>query len=173
MTDANESDTRHLESILNEIILEEHMGPLNFKQKKALKTSLRNIERLQEIIENILNYSRIESGKYQIFNTRIKVEDVMEEALLRLENLSGKEVILNKKYTKKGAFIMMDKEALKQIFVNIISNSLKFSKLDLVTIDIKIEEEERKYRVTLKDNGLGMEQDVADTLLTHYRHASG
>lgn len=153
----------------HEIILEEHMGELNPKQRKALRTSLKNVERLQEIIENILNYSRIESGKYQIFNTRIKVEDVMEEALLRLENLSGKEVILNKKYTKKGAFIMMDKEALKQIFVNIISNSLKFSKLDLVTIDIKIEEEERKYRVTLKDNGLGMDKNKIEFLIKSFR----
>ena len=145
------------------------MGELNPKQRKALRTSLKNVERLQEIIENILNYSRIESGKYQIFNTRIKVEDVMEEALLRLENLSGKEVILNKKYTKKGAFIMMDKEALKQIFVNIISNSLKFSKLDLVTIDIKIEEEEKKYRVTLKDNGLGMDKNKIEFLIKSFR----
>ena len=153
----------------HEIILEEHMGELNPKQRKALRTSLKNVERLQEIIENILNYSRIESGKYQIFNTRIKVEDVMEEALLRLENLSGKEVILNKKYTKKGAFIMMDKEALKQIFVNIISNSLKFSKLDLVTIDIKIEEEEKKYRVTLKDNGLGMDKNKIEFLIKSFR----
>ncbi|MBN1468799.1 MAG: hypothetical protein JXM74_07825 [Fusobacteriaceae bacterium] len=153
----------------HEIILEEHMGELNPKQRKALRTSLKNVERLQEIIENILNYSRIESGKYQIFNTRIKVEDVMEEALLRLENLSGKEVILNKKYTKKGAFIMMDKEALKQIFVNIISNSLKFSKLDLVTIDIKIEEEESKYRVTLKDNGLGMDKNKIEFLIKSFR----
>ena len=63
----------------------------------------------------------------------------------------------------------MDKEALKQIFVNIISNSLKFSKLDLVTIDIKIEEEERKYRVTLKDNGLGMDKNKIEFLIKSFR----
>ena len=64
---------------------------------------------------------------------------------------------------------MMDKEALKQIFVNIISNSLKFSKLDLVTIDIKIEEEEKKYRVTLKDNGLGMDKNKIEFLIKSFR----
>ena len=105
------------------------------KQKKALKTSLRNIERLQEIIENILNYSRIESGKYQMLDTEVKVEEIMDESLSRLENLfEGKKVEIKKHYTENGAIVLIDKEALKQICVNLISNAIKFSKENKVSI---------------------------------------
>ena len=155
----------------HEIILEEHMGELNFKQKKALRTSLKNIERLQEIIENILNYSRIESGKYQILNTRVKIEEVMDESLLRLENVfEGRKVEINKNYTVDGAFIMIDKEALKQIFVNLISNAIKFSKDNSVTIYLGVElTEGNRYKITIKDNGVGMDRSKIDLVLQSFR----
>jgi len=155
----------------HEIILEEHMGELNFKQKKALRTSLKNIERLQEIIENILNYSRIESGKYQILNTRVKIEEVMDESLLRLENVfEGRKVEINKNYTVDGAFIMIDKEALKQIFVNLISNAIKFSKDNSVTIYLAVElTEDNRYKITIKDNGVGMDRSKIDLVLQSFR----
>lgn len=155
----------------HEIILEEHMGELNFKQKKALRTSLKNIERLQEIIENILNYSRIESGKYQILNTRVKIEEVFEESLLRLENVfEGKKVEINKEYTAEGAFIMIDKEALKQIFINLISNAIKFCKDNNVTLHFAVEEaSENRYKIVIKDNGVGMDRSKIDMILKSFR----
>lgn len=154
----------------HEIILEEHMGELNFKQKKALRTSLKNIERLQEIIENILNYSRIESGKYQILNTRVKVEEVIEDALLRLENIiEGKKVEIIKKYTDNGAYIMIDREALKQIFINLISNAIKFSKDSTVSMSLSVEEDGDRYKIIIKDNGVGMDRSKIDLVLQSFR----
>ena len=154
----------------HEIILEEHMGELNFKQKKALRTSLKNIERLQEIIENILNYSRIESGKYQILNTRVKVEEVIEDALLRLENIiEGKKVEIIKKYTDNGAYIMIDREALKQIFINLISNAIKFSKDSTVSMSLSVEENGDRYKIIIKDNGVGMDRSKIDLVLQSFR----
>ena len=153
----------------HEIILEEHMGELNFKQKKALRTSLKNIERLQEIIENILNYSRIESGKYQILNTRVKIEEVIEEALIRLENvIEGKKVQISKDYLE-NSYIMADREALKQIFINLISNAIKFSKDSKVDINLSVEEEEDRYKITIKDNGVGMDRSKIDLVLQSFR----
>lgn len=155
----------------HEIILEEHMGELNFKQKKALKTSLKNIERLQEIIENILNYSRIESGKYQILNTRVQIEEVLDESLLRLENVfDGKKVEIKKNYTEKGAYVMIDKEALKQIFVNLISNAIKFSKESNIEISLSIEDTlDNKFKISVKDNGVGMDRSKIDLVLQSFR----
>ena len=154
----------------HEIILEEHMGELNFKQKKALKTSLRNIERLQEIIENILNYSRIESGKYQLFDTEVKIEEIMDESLSRLENLfEGKKVDIKKHYTENGAIVMMDKEALKQICVNLISNAIKFSKENKVSIYLGIEDEKNRYKIIVRDSGVGMDRSKIDLMLKSFR----
>ena len=154
----------------HEIILEEHMGPLNFKQKKALKTSLRNIERLQEIIENILNYSRIESGKYQMLDTEVKVEEIMDESLSRLENLfEGKKVEIKKHYTENGAIVLIDKEALKQICVNLISNAIKFSKENKVSICLGIEDEKNRYKISIKDSGVGIDRSKIDLMLKSFR----
>ena len=146
------------------------MGPLNFKQKKALKTSLRNIERLQEIIENILNYSRIESGKYQMLDTEVKVEEIMDESLSRLENLfEGKKVEIKKHYTENGAIVLIDKEALKQICVNLISNAIKFSKENKVSICLGIEDEKNRYKISIKDSGVGIDRSKIDLMLKSFR----
>lgn len=154
----------------HEIILEERMGRLNPKQRKAMKTSLKNIERLQEIIENILNYSRIESGKYQILNTILKIEDVFEEVILRLGNLiEENEVNLIRDYTLNGAYIYADKEALKQIFINLISNSIKFGKEEGVTIKLSIIEQADCYKICIKDNGVGMDKSKIEQVLKSFR----
>ncbi len=154
----------------HEIILEERMGRLNEKQKKAMKTSLKNIERLQEIIENILNYSRIESGKYQILNTPLNIKDIFEEVLIRLENvLEEKTVDLIKKFPKDSAVIYADREALKQIFINLISNSIKFAEGTEVEIILKIDEEVDRYRVSIKDNGVGMDKSKIEQVLKSFR----
>lgn len=154
----------------HEIILEEHMGPLTAKQRKAMKISLKNIERLQEIIENILNYSRIESGKYQIMNTILKIEEVFEEVFVRLENMiETKKIELIKEYSVKNAYVYGDKEALKQIFVNLISNSIKFSCEVGVVITVGISQEENKYRISIKDNGVGMDRSKINQVLKSFR----
>ncbi len=146
------------------------MGKLNYKQKKAMKTSLKNIERLQEIIENILNYSRIESGKYQILNTPLDIKDIFEEVLIRLENiLEEKTVDLIKKFPKDPAVIYADREALKQIFINLISNSIKFAKDNRVEIILKIDEEIDRYRIGIIDNGVGMDKSKIEQVLKSFR----
>lgn len=153
-----------------ELLLAGKIGKLTIKQRKALKTSLNNIERLQEIIENIISYSRIESGKYELLNTKLYLTDVIEEVLMRLENVIEEDrVIIRKNYKVEEPVIYGDQEAIKQIFVNLISNSLKFSKKDRLIIDITISEEEKKYKISLKDNGMGMAKDKVKEILKSFR----
>lgn len=154
----------------HEIILEEHMGTLTPKQRKVMKISLKNIERLQEIIENILNYSRIESGKYQILNTVLNVEEVLEDVFARLDNMiETKKIEVIKEYAVKNAYIYGDREALKQIFINLISNSIKFSGEMGVRITIGISQENEKYRISIKDDGVGMDRSQIEQVLKSFR----
>ena len=154
----------------HEIILEEHMGTLTPKQRKAMKISLKNIERLQEIIENILNYSRIESGKYQILNTVVNVEEVLEDVFSRLDNMvETKKIEVIKEYSVKDAYVYGDREALKQIFINLISNSIKFSCEIGVRITIGISQENEKYRISIKDDGVGMDRSQIEQVLKSFR----
>jgi signal transduction histidine kinase len=154
----------------HEIILEEHMGTLTPKQRSAMKTSLKNIERLQEIIENILNYSRIESGKYQILNTVLNVEEVLNDVFVRLDNMiETKKIEVVKEYSVENAYIYGDREALKQIFINLISNSIKFSDDSGVRIIIGISQEGEKYRISVKDDGVGMDRSQIEQVLKSFR----
>jgi len=154
----------------HEIMLEEHMGKLNDKQKKAMKISLKNIERLQEIIENVLNYSRIESGKYQMVNTSTNIQEVIEEVFQRLDNLfDTKPINIIQENITSDIFVYGDKEALKQIFLNLISNSIKFSSEKGVTITISISSHDDKYKINIKDNGVGMDKSKISQVLESFR----
>lgn len=152
-----------------ELLLDAKIGNISLKQRKALKTSISNIERLQEIIENILNYSKIESGKYQMLNEKLYIEDVLDDALNRMENvIETEKVVIRKKFTQKGAEIYGDRDAIKQIFINLISNAIKFSKTNLV-IETKIEEELERYKISIKDNGVGMDKEKVEHVIQSFR----
>ena len=62
-------------------MLDGKMGNIAVMQRRALKTTLNNIERLQELIENLLSYSKIESGDYHMTYEQIDLEELIEEVL--------------------------------------------------------------------------------------------
>ena len=87
-----------------------------------------------------------------------------------MENIiEGKKVEIIKKYTDNGAYIMIDREALKQIFINLISNAIKFSKDSTVSMSLSVEENGDRYKIIIKDNGVGMDRSKIDLVLQSFR----
>ncbi|OQY10192.1 MAG: hypothetical protein B6I28_01480 [Fusobacteriia bacterium 4572_132] len=153
-----------------EMILKGHLGNITVLQRKGLITSLNNTERLQDIMENILNYSRIESGKYKLYNKNYNLIFSLNEAIEHLENVIEKKSIkIVKNIDNYNMKILGDRSAITQVFINILSNSVKFSKDDAeIQINLKECLKEKKYEVEIIDNGIGMSEDKLKNIFKEF-----
>lgn len=119
---------------------------------------------LLNIINDILDISKIEAGKFQIIPELINLEDEVRASLKLMAPIADEAGISIEIQTKDILpDIMADPRAIQQILINLIANAIKFSHMgDKVTI--LIERDRRKVNLRVKDTGLGMKQDTLDKL---------
>lgn len=154
----------------SELMLEGVLGDITVSQRRALMVSINNIERLQDIIENILSYSRIESGKYELINKNFNALDAIKRAIEHLEVvIDKKDIKIVERVEEEEPIIYGDKEAITQVFINILSNSIKFSPQEsIVTIDIK-QTDGDEYLFIIEDRGVGMDSEKVSVIFESFR----
>ncbi|WP_097026993.1 sensor histidine kinase [Clostridium peptidivorans] len=140
---------------------------LNKRLTSHLKTSEQNLfeaiiketERLDLLITDLLNFSKPRIPKFQI----IDVFEILNRALLFSDKkIREKNAIVSMNYDIKGAQIYFDKGQLLQIFLNIISNALDAmdTKGDLkISVEKSIEKNDTCILVSFEDNGCGIDKE--------------
>ncbi len=103
------------------------LGMMNFKQRKALDSAVRNLERLESTVKNYLDLSRIEKGELNIRRAEANLnEDIIGESLDNFsKQISEKEIILDNKIPA-GLKIFADKDLMITVHNNLISNAVKY-----------------------------------------------
>jgi len=145
-------------------------------QKERLEDIKSSGETLLEIINGILDISKVEANKLEIeeaeFSLREMVERVFSIISLKAQN-NGNELICNIQYDIPDILIG-DSLRIRQILVNLLSNANKFTKDGTITLTIKQEdliEEQIRLCFSVKDTGIGIPKDKIDTLFDTYTQA--
>jgi len=114
-------------------------GPLNEEQEKSLRKITSNSRYLLQLINDILDISKIESGKMQLSPKEVDLIWVIESAVGVIEPLlKQKQLTLSYHVDEGASHVYGDEDALKQIFMNLLSNAVKFTQEGAVTITAKI-----------------------------------
>jgi signal transduction histidine kinase len=138
------------------------------KQKQYLALMAAETERLTRLVNNVLDFSRMEKGEKR-YNLRrcdlVQIcADVVETQRARLEN-NGFEVIFT---THAGSlFAHADEEAVKQALVNLISNAEKYSP-DTKQIEIDIRQNDGVAVVSVSDRGIGIPAGEAKRIFEEF-----
>lgn len=137
---------------------------------KGMKVITSETERLEGMVEELLDFSRIQNGKFtlQMANTDIIAE--LDDALLIYYDKAGKE---NKtiSYSEPEFFCMVygDKNRLRQVFINVIDNAIKYTDEGAV-ISISVEKDEDMLHIIVADNGCGIaESDLPKIKAKFYK----
>ncbi len=123
---------------------------------KGMKVITGETERLESMVEELLDFSRIQNGKFtlQMSNTDIIAE--LDDALLIYYDKAGKE---NKtiRYSEPEFLCIVygDKNRLRQVFINVIDNALKYTDAG-GEIDITVHKDEDSLRIAVADTGCGI-----------------
>lgn len=146
------------------------------EREKYLDIILRNGDSLTRIIDDILDLSKIEAGKFEVQKTPVKLKKLLDEVLtMFLDQAARKKVQLNYALTPiNDLVILTDAVRVRQILVNLIGNAIKFTAKGSVTVSCQADNMSRtrkKISFTIKDTGIGMTQEQSDRLFKPFTQA--
>ncbi|ATX82375.1 diguanylate cyclase (GGDEF) domain-containing protein [Mariprofundus ferrinatatus] len=168
----------------SEFLLDGFIGPLNEAQSKYLKNINVSGKHLLELINGILDLSKIEAGKMSLKLEKVSVATLFEEIMLVLEGYATKEnVTLNLQCDAGLPDIFLDRTKFKQILYNICSNAIKFSpEGGEVTIVVNFDKasfisgEEELYAslsIAVYDQGIGISPEDQKIIFNPFEQVDG
>ncbi|MCO6431915.1 MAG: response regulator [Deltaproteobacteria bacterium] len=134
-------------------------GPLNDKQLDALNAVTRSSEHLKNLIDDVLNLARIESGKEEPEPTKVPLKDLLAQAhKLMLQTAIGKSISLEPVKLADEvakAHLYCDHKHIHQIIINLMSNAVKYTpKGGKVWINAELLVD--KAKISISDSGVGV-----------------
>lgn len=116
-------------------------------------------ERLSLMVEDLLNFSRLSSTSFQYEKEDLNIVEIAKEVYQQLYPRSLNEKInFDFKTAYEEIIVNCDKNRMKEVFINIIDNAMKFTPKD-GHIDIFISKEDENVNIEVKDNGEGIKED--------------
>ncbi|MFN3550746.1 MAG: ATP-binding protein, partial [Endomicrobiia bacterium] len=128
---------------------------------------IRNINRLRSLIEELLDFSKISKGIFKIEKKENNISEIINEIFEEYKPLcDSNNVKLIVEKNIKADICFVDKERIKQVLINLISNSLKWYPEDRQEkyIKISVEEKDDYYLFSVEDNAQGMKKEDLDKL---------
>ncbi|MFC1663060.1 sensor histidine kinase [Patescibacteria group bacterium] len=150
-----------------EMVLSDSMGQLPPKAKEALKSVSSGAERLAELVEDLLNVSRIEQGRLKIEPANTAIGPIIEQVITELRPLAdNKNLEFNYRPTEDLPLIYVDQDRFKQILINLAGNGLKYTERGHVNIMTEVID--NKVRIKFEDTGIGMSAKDTERLFTKF-----
>ncbi|OLC54597.1 MAG: hypothetical protein AUH92_03655 [Acidobacteria bacterium 13_1_40CM_4_69_4] len=136
-----------------EMVLKRRLGPLTPEQERGLGVALKNIDRLIELIDNLLSFSRIEKGETQLRLEDVPLWQIIDEAIdLVGERIRKRNLTVTTQYETDELVVRGDRIKIGQVLVNLLTNAVKFNR------------EDGRISVTARKGSKGfLEVEVADT----------
>ncbi|MCX7921903.1 MAG: PAS domain S-box protein [Clostridia bacterium] len=130
-------------------------------------------QHLLDLINNLLDYSKMEAGKMQVHPERFNLIKVVDEVNSIVHTLmDGKPLTYERKYyTNEDIYIMSDRIKVKQILINLLSNAIKYS--DKGTVSLFIDKVGDKYCIKVQDEGIGIALEDLNSIFDEFRQLDG
>jgi signal transduction histidine kinase len=150
------------------------MGAVNEKQKKAISSMLRNIEKLQALVDDVMDVYKLDMGKPKFSTIDTDVTRLVNETISELKSLASDKKIDLKADMRVDGTVFSDANRIDQVLSNLIKNSIDFVPDDgagKVTVRVERDDDYRGSKMTLftvEDNGVGIEQEKADKLFQKF-----
>ncbi|HWR26585.1 MAG TPA: CHASE4 domain-containing protein, partial [candidate division Zixibacteria bacterium] len=140
----------------SELLKEGMYGDLNTKQTHYVENVLTSSKFLLNLINDILDLSKVEAGKIELVIEKMPVPGTISETIVLIKEKASKHnVCVEQDLDPQLDFIEADKQRFKQILFNLLSNAIKFSKKEGGTVTIATKKEEDMAKFSVADTGIG------------------
>jgi signal transduction histidine kinase len=114
-------------------------------------------ERLTRLVDQVLDFAKIESGAYQWAKERVDLVSVAEEALAATSQLArNRSIQVTRELPGDPVVITGDRDRLVQVVINLLSNALKYCETESGRVHLKLTSSDTQARLEVADNGRGI-----------------
>ena len=136
--------------------------------KPLIQSSMASCALLENLVSDILDAARISKGIFKINPSKFNLEEAIRECLSTIQiAANSKQIKLHLDYEANHKLILSDKHRMKQVIINFMSNSVKFTNHG--DIWIKVEENVNTMQISIKDNGSGISPDLMPHIFQKFR----
>lgn len=162
-----------------DLLLDEIDGPLNEDQKTSLRKVAANARHLLQLINDILDISKIESGKIELRPQETNLKALIDSIMVTFEPLMTKKGLSFTLNIEPGAEkLYVDKDKGKQILINLISNAVKFTNQGRITLRARVSERGKDkegnpqfVEISVTDTGIGIKKEDLDKIFDKFAQA--
>lgn len=136
---------------------------------RFLKSINSNAKHLDELLNNILDYSKLECNEFDLLYENFSINDLFEELLEIFEDVNYKknlDFVNLEFYNNEDKKIISDYLRLKQVLFNLISNSIKFTETGYIKISFSIKDDFIIFKI--EDTGIGIPNDKLDNIFDRF-----
>ena len=139
------------------IVHDEATGPINDDQKEFLEIAKRNVDRLARLINDVLDFQKLESGKVEFDLQKNNINKIATEVYESMANVSRSiHVDFNLELASKLPDVPSDHDKIIQVLTNLVGNAMKF--VDEGEVVIKTLGRDDSVEVIVSDTGIGIRQ---------------
>lgn len=157
----------------NELMLQEEMGHLNDRQRKGLEISAKSIQRLLSLIENLIDFARLEKDSVRLSAERVDLGALLTDVVTQTaDSMRQKQLKLNLELPPEPLIVLGDRARLTQAFRNLVDNAEKFSDPS-GTVRVALRTEGDYIHCDITDSGIGIPDEEQDKIFNTFYQVDG
>jgi signal transduction histidine kinase len=152
-----------------EILVDGKPGPLNTKQREYLTDVLNSGRHLLQLINNILDLSKVEAGKMELVPEVFAPSTIIDEVLAVVSPMAQKKhIAISSTIAPSFDRVKLDPQKFRQILYNLLSNAVKFTG-DAGRVVVSVEpDDDRMLRLVVRDTGIGIKPEDLGRLFVEF-----
>ncbi len=160
-----------------EFVLGNDASRLEALQEELLREASRESERMMSLINELLDFSKIESGNFVVESDSVRIAGVLKRAVISLQSVASRDnVYLLSAHPLDLPNTSGSVEKLTQAVINLISNSLKFTpKKGIISVGAQVVRDSKgpeAILITVTDSGVGIKQDQLSSIFLKYKQTA-
>lgn len=157
------------------LILNKDAGPLTETQEQFLSVAQRNLKRLGNLINDLLDLSKLEAGKIEIRRESASIEKIISESVEALNAWTkAKSIEIAKNIASGLPPVFVDPGRIIQVLNNLIGNAIKFTPHNgAITIDAGLSQDGKWLEVSVKDTGIGIAKEDLGKIFDKFYQVGG
>jgi signal transduction histidine kinase len=130
---------------------------LNPQDLSYLEKILANAKHVLSVISQMLDLSKIESGRLELNFSAFSLEELISETMAEMQGLVHSNAVAVLTDIPRGMHLLeADEPKLKQVLINLLGNALKYTERGSVTVGVALDSDQRPTRIDVVDTGIGI-----------------
>ena len=140
-------------------------GDITEEQEKSLTKVHKNAKNLLTLINEILDMSRIESGRVELDLSAVDVQDIIQTTISSLEPMVNKKtLIIDTDFDENLPLAHADPDRVRQVVTNLLHNAIKFTSKGRIILSVRRSQTPKFVEVCISDTGMGIREKDFDKL---------